>query len=66
MIFLPVILSSLEEMITLSDKDTATKANQLLLALQASEFHISLAIINKMFKYTKPLSIYLQKQMRSH
>ncbi|XP_050054933.1 52 kDa repressor of the inhibitor of the protein kinase-like [Aphis gossypii] len=40
--FLPVILSSLEEMITWSDKDTATKANQLLLALQASEFNISL------------------------
>lgn len=49
-------------MITWSDKDTATKANQLLLALQATEFHVSLAIINKMFKYTKPLSIYLQKK----
>ncbi|CAI6357447.1 unnamed protein product [Macrosiphum euphorbiae] len=60
--FLPAILSSLEEMITWSDKETATKANQLLLVLQATEFHVSVAIINKMFKYTKPLSIYLQKQ----
>jgi hypothetical protein len=39
--FLPVILSSLEEMITWSDKDTATKANQLLLALQATKFHVN-------------------------
>jgi hypothetical protein len=60
--FLPIIMSSLEEIITWSNKDTATKANQLLLALQVTEFYVSLAIINKMFKYTKPLSIYLQKQ----
>lgn len=59
--FLPVILSSLEEMITWSDKDTATKANQLLFALQATEFHVSLSIIHNIFQFTKPLSIYLQK-----
>jgi len=59
--FLPVIFSSLEEMITWSDKDTATKANQLLLSLQATEFHVSLSIIHTIFQFTKPLSIYLQK-----
>lgn len=42
---------------------TARKPNQLLLALQTSEFNVSLAIINKLFQYTKPLSIYLQKKI---
>lgn len=60
--FLPVIVNSLEEMITWPDKDVATKANQILLTLGTSEFNISLSVIIKLFQYTKPLSVYLQKK----
>jgi len=59
---LPVIVNSLEEMITWPDKDVATKANQILLTLGTSEFNISLSVIIKLFQYTKPLSVYLQKK----
>ncbi|XP_025191890.1 52 kDa repressor of the inhibitor of the protein kinase-like [Melanaphis sacchari] len=60
--FLPVIVNSLEEMITWPDKDVATKANQILLTLGTSEFNIGLSVIIKLFQYTKPLSVYLQKK----
>ncbi|KAF0707053.1 52 kDa repressor of the inhibitor of the protein kinase-like [Aphis craccivora] len=60
--FLPVIVNSLEEMITWPDKDVATKANQILLTLGTSEFNISLSVIIKLFQYTKPISVYLQKK----
>lgn len=49
-------------MVTWSDKETASKANQILIAVQNSEFNVCLAIVNQLFDYTKPLSIYLQKQ----
>lgn len=60
--FLPVLVNSLEEMITWPDKGVATKANQILLTLGTSEFNISLSVIIKLFQYTKPLSVYLQKK----
>jgi len=60
MIFFPAIIYCLEEMITWKDIDTSSKANQLLLALQSSEFNVSLGILNYIFQYTQSLCKYLQ------
>jgi hypothetical protein len=43
-----------------NNSDTSSKANQLLLALQASEFNVALTILNNVFQYTNSLCKYLQ------
>jgi len=58
--FFPAILNCLEEIIMWNDSDTSSKANQLLLALQASEFNVALTILNYIFQYTHSLCKYLQ------
>lgn len=47
--FFPAILNYLEEIIMWNDSDTSSKANQLLLALQVSEFNVALTILNYVF-----------------
>ncbi|XP_025406722.1 uncharacterized protein LOC112680748 [Sipha flava] len=49
-----------KEIIMWNDSDTSSKANQLLLALQASEFNVALTILNYVFQYTHSLCKYLQ------
>lgn len=58
--FFPAILNCLEEIIMWNDSDTSSKANQLLLALQASKFNVALTILNYIFQYTHSLCKYLQ------
>ncbi|KAF0715056.1 52 kDa repressor of the inhibitor of the protein kinase-like [Aphis craccivora] len=60
--FFPAIIYCLEEMITWKDIDTSSKANQLLLALQSSEFNVALSILNHIFQYTQTLCKYLQSK----
>ncbi|XP_008178902.1 52 kDa repressor of the inhibitor of the protein kinase-like [Acyrthosiphon pisum] len=60
--FFPAIIYCLEEMITWKDIDTSSKANQLLLALQSSEFNVALSILNHIFQYTQSLCKYLQSK----
>lgn len=58
--FFPAILNCLEEIILWNDSDTSSKANHLLLAIQASEFNVALTILNYIFQYTYSLCKYLQ------
>ncbi|KAL4097961.1 hypothetical protein QTP88_022642 [Uroleucon formosanum] len=60
--FFPAIIYCLEEMITWKDIDTSSKANQLLLALQSSEFNVALSVLNHIFQYTQSLCKYLQSK----
>jgi len=60
--FFPAIIYCLEEMITWKDIDTSSKANQLLLALQSSEFNVALGILNYIFQYTQSLCKNLQNK----
>lgn len=60
--FLPAILNCLEEITLWNDSDTSNKANNLLLAIQASEFNVALTILNYILPYSNSLCNYLQKK----
>jgi len=58
----PAIISSLEVMIGSVDRETSTKASQLLLSLRDTTFNVSLIVIDEIFKHTYVLCKSLQRE----
>jgi len=58
----PAIISSLEIMSGWVDRETSTKASQLLLSLHDTTFNVSLMVIDDIFKHTYVLCKSLQRE----